>query len=473
MSSNEITQINPGQRPLIPEDELRRIQLEHDFAFSLEGHQLVDLSDIEKPDGVVGAIREVPANDMATGKTLNCRMFEIDVVDPFVATDPTGYGIVSKHIAGMEDRMRRDGKLGVTEVAGRQIPFVKDRKEATDEKDHGEYTKAWLAGKNLAALAIWRDLVPTAEALGYLGRPTTDAIISNRNGQSAIASPETVAHHRFVDDAVGIRGRATAFRQLGIEHLGAYEAGSTVRWLSLASGTAEPSILAAKHAGEHSGVGVDLVVADIDGKSLSYVSKNAAKHQFDGNVTTIKTNILAENIRKVLEDVTETQEQFDVVEAMGFEEYLPQQGDELALFQEGVNAYSDIEEKKKPSVRDYLPQASEFTKRAWDMVKPGGVLMSGNMILDRPQFGFVFGIVDWPVINARSEESILRVYQEAGILDDDNATVEMFRVRDKNSGTHVYNIVRVTKNPEATEIPEGLESARVAQSGEDQSRLAA
>lgn len=444
--------------PQLPNDELRQQQLEDEFKLDLEGHTLVDPEDY---DGRVQEIREVAPVSMDTGKILpyKIKMFEIDVVDPFTEADPKGYGIISRYIAGMEQRMRDDGAYGyrdaernVVEVTGNNIfahtnesgkiiegdliPHVADRTEALVRGQQNPYTRAWLAGKEVASLAIWRDLVPTAEALGYLSRPQVESIIANRRGESAAASPETVAHHRFVDDAVGIRGRAIAFKQLGINHLEGFKAGSKVKWLSLASGTAEPSILAAKHAGENSGVSVDLTVADIDGKSLRFVQNNANKHQFSGRVNTIRTNILAPNVREVIAQETGDSGQYHVVEAMGFEEYLPQEGDELAKYQEGdENAYGG----------SGLPQASEFTKRAWEMVKPGGVLMSGNMILQRPQFGFVFGIVDWPLINARSEESILRVYKEAGILDDPNAQVEMYRVRDANVGTHVYNIVKVTK----------------------------
>lgn len=427
----------PVQEVPLFQDDLTQRDLEREFTFSLDGHELVDPQEHE---GRVVAAYEVPPRSMDTGDILPCRVYEIEVEDPFVAADPEGYARIRDYVASLEDRMKEDGTYTRRGADGQTvetdgIPHVK-RTEALVREQQNPYTRAWLAGKEVASLAIWRDLVPTAEALGYLGRPTTDSIISNRQGESAAASPETVAHHRFVDDAVGIRERAVAFRQLGIDHLAGFERGTQVKWLSLASGTAEPSIMAAKHAGETNGVNVDLVVADVDGKSLRFVQNNANKHQFEGNVTTIRTNILAENIQGILAEETGDEAQYDVVEAMGFEEYLPQKGDELALFQEGENAYKGSN----------LPQASDFTKRAWDMVKPGGVLMSGNMILNRPQFGFVFGIVDWPLINARSEASILRVYQEAGILDDPNAVVEMYRVKDANVGTHVYNIVKVTKS---------------------------
>src|SRR5690606_5239111 len=136
------------------------------------------------------------------------------------------------------------------------------------------------------------------------------------------------------------------------------------------------SIAAAKTAAEKHGLDIDLTVVDWDGKALKLVKQNAEKYGFDGSVNTVRENILGEDLPKTM-----GVEAYDVVENLGFEEYLPQAGDEL--------------EARKG---EGLPQASDFTRRAFEMVKPGGVLISGNMVLDRPQLGFVFGIVDWPII---------------------------------------------------------------------------
>jgi hypothetical protein len=236
-----------------------------------------------------------------------------------------------------------------------------------------------------------------------------------------------------VDDAVAIRNRAKAMEMIAREHIGAtHPEGSNVQWLSLASGTAEPSLKAAIGVKGEDNVDVDLTVVDWDRRALRHVEDNARKLGYEGQITTKKMNIMVDDLSAKIAEKIGVERQYDVVENMGFEEYLPQDGDELAALK-GAN----------------LPQASDFTRQAFELVKPGGVLISGNMVLNRPQIDFVFGIVDWPIINARSEESILRVYKEAGILDDPNAKVELFRVKDSHSGAHVYDIVKVTKLPEA------------------------
>lgn len=429
---------------LTPE-EIEQRELERKFEFSLGGHTLVDPEDY---DGRVVAIVEVDPVSIDSGKSLPCRVHEVYVSDPFVAADPKGHEIVNSYIAGLEQHLKDIGVYGRRDMNGEiiefgGIPYIR-RTEAFTREQQNPYTRAWLAAEAVESLRVWRDTVPSAIALSYLGRPHINAIITNGQGESAVASPETVAHHRFVDDAIGIRERAVALRQLGVDHLAGFEPGSQIKWLSLASGTAEPSILAAKYAGENSGVHIDLTVADIDEASLQFVEKNVIKHQFTGDLHVVKTDILKPDLREVLASQSGGSAEFHLVENAGFEEYLPQIGDELALFQEGGNAYMEGEGSIEGKGSKLL-QASEFTKRAWELVAPGGVLVSGNMILERPQFGFVFGIVDWPLINARSEESILRVYEAAGILDDPDATVEMYRVKDADVGTHVYNIVKVTK----------------------------
>lgn len=397
--------------------ESRESFLANDFHFDLGDHELIDP---QTNRGRVVGFTEIDTSD-ATERLQKSTVYEVEVEDPFVDADPAGYMLVNDYVAHMESRLRQEGFA----ISG-------DRQEALSLEDRNEYTNAWLSAPNMAGLSVWRSLVPTAVALEYLTNPTQD-IIAAREGTAKISN-EVSAHFRFVDDAVAIRDRAVAMQDIAEAHIAELrDSQDTVRWLSLASGTAEPAIAAIKAAQERAeqdgaDLHADLTVADMDGRSLRYVKTNAERYGFEDKVNTVRQNILVPTLGEDLAAKTGNPELYDVVENMGFEEYLPQDGDE-------------IEAKKDLG----LPQASEFTRRAFELVKPGGVLISGNMILDRPQIDFVFGVVDWPIINARSEESILRVYEEAGILDDPNAKVEMYRVKNSQTGSHVYNIVKVTK----------------------------
>lgn len=412
-------------------------RLNQEAVFSLGDHALIDP---EETRGYVNAITELEPVSMA-GEALpdGVQLFEISVVDPYVAADPKAYELVRDHAEKLEDLIRREG-FDPLEERRKEHPYMKDG-EIADDSFYNRFTTAWLAGENVAPLKAWHSNVPTAEALGYLTNPCDHCTILDKDGMPYISSPETAAHLRFVDDAVAIRDRGVAMQAIAEGLLNQKPNGSDVRWLSLASGTGEPSIAASQKAAEANNLNISLDVADINPKSLTFVKQIAEKYGFDSNVTTIIGNILKPDFPVRLAKKTGTDEQYAVVENMGFEEYLPQKGDELG-------AYLDLG----------LPQASEFTKMAYDFVEPGGSLISGNMVYDRPQRDFVFGIVNWPIINARSEESILRVYQEAGIPMDQ---IKLYRVRDELTGAHVYDIVEVTKPHVEIEDPSVTTISRV------------
>lgn len=392
--------------------------LHEEFRLDLSDHQLID------PETNRGTVTNISFVEQIQydGSSRPCSIYEALVKDPFVDADPEGYVKTRDYVTHIERTMLATG-----------FDPINERSEANSSEEWNVFTRAWLHDENVAGLALWRDNVPSALALGYLTNPWVGNVVTTKKGDdSEVISPETAAQLRFVDDAVAIRDRAAVMEEIARTSIEArHNLGDSINWLSLASGTAEPSIQAAKNAAEDQGIRVDLTVTDYDRRALKSVAANAERLGFEGQTKIIRANILADDIKYKLSENGEEVAQFDVVENMGFEEYLPQQGDELGAFKgEG------------------LPQASEFTRTAWEMVRPGGILISGNMVLDRPQINFVFGIVDWPLINARSEESILRVYKEAGLLDDPTAHIEMFRVKNEQTGAHVYNIVRVTKASE-------------------------
>lgn len=384
--------------------------------FSLGDHELID------PPTNLGEVVSVDEIEAPEGISGDVRVTEIRVKDPFIAADPQGYEIVTRYIEGVIE------PLGT--IIGLD-PF-RERTEAQTLAERNSLTQAWLAGDNLRALSVWRENVPTALALDYLTNPNVDREVVSPDGSVAVSTPETAAHWRFVADAVGIRARKDAMATVTSDFLVATVKESKASWLSLASGTAEPSLRAAVDAMSKADFSVDMTVADWDGRALKVVQGKAKELEYQekgGRLTTLRQNILTPDLAKELQGVNGI-EQYDLVENMGFEEYLPQEGDTMQAYKS-----------------QGLPQASEFTARAFELVKPGGMLISGNMVLPRPQIGFVFGAVDWPVINARTEAEILRVYEEAGILTDPKAEVTMHRIVEDSTGLHIYNMVSVVKHP--------------------------
>lgn len=397
-----------------PQDKVDDL-LANGFRFDLSGHQLIDPT--TRFGRVVGIAENCTDQTMA-GELLpkGVTVSEILVQDPFIASDLSGYLKVRDYIEGMELHLLKDGY----DIFGK-------RNEATRPEKYLPYTSAWTSGSPTEGVALWRQLVPTARALGYLTHPF-DVI------EGVKVSPEVSAQWRFSEDGIAIRVRAAAMQHITQDYLRRLPKGYEAKWLSLASGTAEPSIAAAKASAEESGTIIDLTVADIDPESLKMVANNAVELGFDGNVFPVEADILEQGIKDQLEALTGNTDGYDVIELLGFNEYLPEK-------------LHDVDSLKQIGTRrgKRLVAASEFNRRAYKMLKPGGIMISGNMILDRPQLGFVFGIVDWPLINARSEEAILQIYENAGILNDPDAQIDMFRVRNADTGSHLYNIVRITK----------------------------
>jgi hypothetical protein len=408
-----------AERPDGAEVVIDQEALNAEALFSLGDHELVDPEDFE---GKVVGVNEIDATEVDP----RIRLVEIHVEDPFVAADPIGYAIVQNHVENVIEPMIRRENTGATV-----------RTEATSIDELNPFSQAWLAQPELQSLKGWRSLVPTARALDYLTDPSIGREVVDKDGSVTVSTAETAAHWRFVDDAIGIRTRAVAMKTITEEFLaGKVEQGDEAKpfnWLSLASGTAEPSLKAAKAIMDTTGNDVNLVVADWDGKSLKLVAGNAERIGYEGELTTLQQNILDENLADQVAEKAGVG-QYEVVEDTGFKEYLPEDGDTMAAYK-----------------GQGLPQASEFTRRQIELVAPGGMMISGNMILLRSQGDFVFGAVDWPLINARFEQEILGGYQKAGILDDPNLAVTMYRViarpaEGSEKATHIYNLVTVEKS---------------------------
>ena len=391
----------------------RRIHEEFQFVLDRE------LIDPETNRGHVTSI-SAPEEISFQGKQVGT-VQEIRVWDPYVAADPETYNHVTDYITNViEARMEREG-----------FDITTSRQEARNRDEWNRYTKAWLGHNAVQALSLWRELVPNAMALYYLTNPNVGGIIASPSGETAKVTKETAAQWRFVADAITVRGRGVAMAYLAGEHIASMPGDEPIQVLSQASGTAEPMIMAAVEAQQLTSRQAELTVADIDRNALAMVGRIATNAGFQGKLNPVTANILADNLRDRLAQKTGRSPEevgYDIVEQDGFTEYLPEADDELMAFR-GKN----------------LIPASEFLRRSFEYVKPGGININGNMILNRQQSKFVFGAVDWPLINARSEDQILRIYDRAGILNNPKAQFKMYRIVDDLTGLHVYNMMLTKK----------------------------
>ena len=49
------------------------------------------------------------------------------------------------------------------------------------------------------------------------------------------------------------------------------------------------------------------------------------------------------------------------------------------------------------------------------MVRPGGILVLGNMLDTPPQLAFTLDVIQWPHINPRSINEMAQIFGEAGL----------------------------------------------------------
>ena len=108
-----------------------------------------------------------------------------------------------------------------------------------------------------------------------------------------------------------------------------------------------------------------------------------------------QTNVAARALRRQvgLEAAT-----YDAVDAVGILEYVP----EMLLGKGSTVLQVD---------------AATFLANAAQLVKPGGLLLVGNMRDTHPQLGFTLNVVQWPHIQPRSIEAMQRIAGAAGLGD--------------------------------------------------------
>src|SRR3989344_2995902 len=231
-----------------PDEELRRV-----FQFDLAGYKL---KDPQTDEGFVTSIEQKDPVSMAGNQLPDgVDVFDVYVADPFVEADPEAYALLSDYTDGMESELLKRG----------YDPYAEKRHEARKPSDYNEFTRAWTLDEKVKGVRVWRSLVPTALALHYLSHPWVGSVIENprRKHESTIITPESAIQKRMHDDSVAIRDRAVAMQEVVGRHLmqsSVDRSGQPIKWLSLASGTAEPVIRAAAGIEKRLGIPSNLMV---------------------------------------------------------------------------------------------------------------------------------------------------------------------------------------------------------------------
>lgn len=242
-------------------------------------------------------------------------------------------------------------------------------------------------------LRHWRQMhVPSAAALLPLQRPLA--------GRLADGTPLNDSEQRIFRsslDAVGVRSRAWVMSRLLLaDGPGPHPGPAAQRWLSLACGAAVPVYEAASLL-RWRGVQVCLDLADHDRGALALAARLAAEYGL--SPTYHRLNVLtADGLADRL-----PRQAYDVVDVLGLFEYLDEQ--------DSVVRYPRLVSGRERR----LAGAVTFLRNAYELVRPGGVLVMSNMLDTHPQLAVTLGVVQWPYLRPRSPEQVRSIVVRAGI----------------------------------------------------------
>lgn len=288
------------------------------------------------------------------------------------------------------------GDCDLNAAIGRQRTRIDDTNPATHE----------LIAR-VPGVENWLELIPTAAALDLLYDPSIEQLA---NGKPV--SPVVRDWACNILDAHGIRSRGEIVQDILARHiidqasLGAAEQ----QWVSLACGAAQPVCHALRHIKESGNPTPRVTLVDLDRSALR-AAQTYAQTMEVGQFTNVRcmnilrpqgvvspevdmqTNVAARALRRRVDLEAAA---YDAVDAVGILEYVPE-----ALSDESPTALQ--------------VNAATFLANAAQLVKPGGLLLVGNMRDTHPQLGFTLNVVQWPHIQPRSIETMQQIVKVAGL----------------------------------------------------------
>lgn len=263
------------------------------------------------------------------------------------------------------------------------------------------------------AVRVWRsETIPSALALAYLSDPYSRRTIHSKDLNKDIPIDEEARKWwTLCTDAVAIRSRGTVMAEVVNGYVERYTGNGgdpdNLRWMSIACGTALPTLKAAVN----SGTAPKITLIDYDLEAMQATSELAEEIGFEGEITTKAMNIFdTERMARLKEKLAADGELPQLVDMMGIFEYT---GDNLGI--------------------DPVP----FLRSGYNLVAPGGTLILGQMRKDRPVEDFTMGVVAWPFVEQRSPKELMQMVTAAGIPQ------ESVRIYMPTDG--VYMVVAIDK----------------------------
>ncbi len=326
---------------------------------------------------------------------------------PFEYNDPH----CNEKFDEINDMVSELGRIGTRYYEEQGLPTDLTRKRKSDIDKDNPATRALM--QELPSVDAWLATIPTAAALHPLYQPEASRL---PNGTEL--DPKIPDWFKNIADARGIRSRAEAMKSILHEHATQDEAQQ--QWLSLACGAAQPIFSVLGELKKENARLPIVTLADKDKNALALARGYAEENSLGEQIATKDLNVL---LRKglsyrrgeTLKDYAASSllrmrgrlpaESYDAVDAVGILEYLGQE--DWKYTYNGVISSSTI-----------LAGARTFMHNAYDLVKPGGVLVVGNMLDDHPQRDFTLNVIQWPHIQPRSVDEMMDIIKGAGITGE-------------------------------------------------------
>lgn len=290
------------------------------------------------------------------------------------------------------------GDCDLNAAIGRQRTRIDDTNPATRE----------LIAR-VPGVEDWLELIPTAAALDLLYDPSIERLANGK-----LVSPAVRDWVCNILDAHGIRSRGEIVQDILTTQVIDQESPSAMgqQWVSLACGAAQPVCQALRHIKDSGNAMPHVTLVDLDRSALraaqTYARAMKVKQSIDVRCMNIlhpqglalpavdaQTNVAAQALRRQIGLEAAT---YDAVDAVGILEYVPE-----VLSDESSTALQ--------------VNAATFLANAAQLVKPGGLLLVGNMRDTHPQLGFTLNVVQWPHIQPRSIKTMQWIAGAAGLGD--------------------------------------------------------
>jgi SAM-dependent methyltransferase len=348
----------------------------------------------------------------------------VEVRDPYVEQySPEDIQEVKTHEQAANDFAQARRMAGKWERKPGTAYYDSDDKKQETKRGFGDpVSRDKFFNQELGSPAInaWRTKIPSAEALADLSDPLNRTVITDKNGNIVPMDETGRKWLSLCTDAVGIRSRATVMaevvRKFSAEQfaLGASDR-TDFRWLSVACGTALPSMQGAIAAG----VNPDLLLVDFDQNAMAATERLKEEIGYQGRIVRPAQEVVGKDGINI----------FDPMEMGKLKDYLGDNGGRPKLIDlMGIFEYTG---------ENLGVDSAQFLKTCYDMLAPGGKLVFGQMRADREVQDFTMGVVSWPFVEMRSPGEFMQIIADAGIRTD---SVDLYLPSDK-----VYTVGVISK----------------------------